>query len=79
MDYNTSGLIPVVSIRRMRSSLARRLIPYFGGIRTLRATTSTFQISLNPILERMTRGYGKRPLGRVDSLLEAGRFKSSSY
>ena len=78
MGLNTSGWTPAASIRRMRLSLGRRSIPCFGGIRTLCAATSTFQMSQNPTLERMTRGHGKRTSGRVDGSLEAGRCKSLS-
>ena len=42
----------------------------------LRAATSTFQMSLNPTREQMTRGHGKRLLGRVDGSLEARHFKN---
>jgi len=72
MGLNTSRWTPATSIRRMRSSLARRLIPCFGGIRTLRAATSTFRMSLSPTLGWMTRGHRGEPLGRVVGSLEAG-------
>ena len=45
----------------------------------LRAAISTFRISLNLILEQMTRRYRKKTLERVDGLLEAGHSKSLSY
>jgi hypothetical protein len=79
MGYSTSGSTPAALIRRMRSSLAQRLIPCFGGIRTLRAATSTFRMSPNPTPERMTRGHGKKLSGRVNGSFEAGHFKSSSH
>jgi hypothetical protein len=63
----------------MRSSLARRSIPCFSGIRTLRAATFTFRMSRSPTLRWMTRGHGRKPSGRVVGLLEAGRFRSSLH
>jgi hypothetical protein len=77
MDCNTFEYTRAALTRRMRSSLARRSTPCFGGIRTLRAATPTFRMSLNR-RELIAKERGKRLFRQADGLHAVGHFKSLS-